>query len=177
VGLAYALTAKGDYILRAGTGIFYDVGTGRSADLSFSFPNSFAVQAPNASLPITNLAPYLPVISLNPPYGSVITAFSPNLKLARSYQWNISLEKSFAGKQVVSATYVGQAGRRLLRQQVLSESNFLTPFELTLNVRFELPLVAGQYRRPLASGLQALLNCTWAHSLIVLRRFCAGPIE
>ena len=167
VGLAYALNAKGDYILRAGAGIFYDVGTGRSADLSFSFPNSFAIQAPNASLPIANLTPYLPPVSLDPPYGSVITAFSPNLKLPRSYQWNIALEKSFGGKQVVSATYVGQAGRRLLRQQVLPvpNTNFLEPFELTLNDALSnYHALQVQYRRPLASGLQVLLNYTWSHS-------------
>ena len=168
VGLAYALTAKGDFILRAGSGIFYDVGTGRSADLSFSFPNSFAILAPNASLPISDLTPYLPPISLQPPYTSVITAFSPNLQLARSYQWNLALEKSFGTKQVISATYVGQAGRRLLRQQVLPapNNNFLVPFELTQNDALSnYHALQIQYRRPLASGLQTLLNYTWAHSL------------
>lgn len=168
VGLAYALTAKGDYILRAGAGIFYDIGNSHSADLSFSFPNSFAIVVPNTSLPVANLTPFLPPISLQPPYGSVITAFTPDLQLPRSYQWNVALEKSFGTKQVVSATYVGQAGRRLLRQEVLTppNDNFLYPFEVTLNDSFSnYHALQIQYRRPLASGLQALLNYTWSHSL------------
>jgi hypothetical protein len=168
VGVAYALTPKGDFILRAGAGIFYDIGNSHSADLSFSFPNSFAVVAPNTSLPISDLAPFLPPTSLQPPYGSVITGFSPDLQLPRSYQWNIALEKSFGTKQVVSATYVGQAGRRLLRQEVLTapNNNFLYPFELTQNDSFSnYHALQIQYRRPLASGLQALLNYTWSHSL------------
>jgi hypothetical protein len=168
VGVAYALTAKGDYILRAGAGIFYDIGNSHSADLSFSFPNSFAIVAPNTSLPVANLTPFLPPISLEPPYGSVITAFSPDLRLPRSYQWNVALEKSFGTKQVISATYVGQAGRRLLRQEVLTapNNNFLYPFELTLSNSFSnYEALEMQYRRPLASGLQALLNYTWSHSL------------
>lgn len=167
-GFAYSLTSKGDAVLRAGGGVFYDLGMGRSADLAFSFPNAFAIEPPNVSLPVTDLMSDLPPISLQPPYGSVITAFSPGLKLPRSYQWNVALEKSFGGKQVISATYVGQAGRDLLRQQALSppNPNFTEPFELTLNdARSNYNALQVQYRRPVTSGLQALLNYTWSHSL------------
>ena len=31
-------------------------------------------------------------------YSDQVYAFSPNLKLPRSYQWNVALEKSFAGR-------------------------------------------------------------------------------
>ncbi|HWR15477.1 MAG TPA: TonB-dependent receptor [Terriglobales bacterium] len=168
LGLAYALTGKGDYVIRLGGGIFYDLGTGRSGDLGFSFPNAFAVQAQNVLLPVSDLALHLPPVSLAPPYGSVITAFSPNLELPRSYQWNLALEKSFGGEQVVSATYAGQAGRDLLRQNILPRPNvnFTQPFELTGNdSQSNYHALQLQYRRPLGAGLQMLLNYAWSHSL------------
>ncbi len=90
------------------------------------------------------------------------------MKLPRSYQWNVALEKSFGGRQIISVTYVGQAGRDLLRQIALfrPNSNFRGEFLLTENdARSNYNALQVQFRRPLASGLQALLNYTWSHSL------------
>jgi len=168
-GLAYSLTPNGDFIVRAGAGIFYDLGVGSSAGVASSFPNQFA--GPlffGVPLPISDLTPLLPVISLQPPYPQAISAFSPDLKLPRSYQWNVALEKSFGGKQLISVTYLGQAGRDLLRNEALNRpnSNFQSVFELTLNnAHSNYNALQIQYRRPLSSGLQALLSYTWSHSL------------
>lgn len=167
-GLAYRLTSRGDLVVRAGGGIFYDLGAGGVANLAFGFPNSFVALAPNVALPVADITPYLPPISVQPPYNTAITAFSEDLKLPRSYQWDAALEKSFAGKQVVSITYSGQAGRDLLRQEVLPAPNtdFEEPLYLTANdARSNYNALQIQYRRPLSAGLQALLNYTWAHSL------------
>src|SRR5581483_4937342 len=102
--------------------------------------------------------PFLPVISTQPPYPNV-NALSPDLRLPRSYQWNVALEKSFGSKQAVSATYLGQAGRELLRQQALFQpnENFAGAFYLTGNdASSDYHALQLQYRRPLASRLQAL---------------------
>jgi Carboxypeptidase regulatory-like domain/TonB dependent receptor-like, beta-barrel len=40
LGVAYSLGGKGDFVLRAGAGIFYDLGVGSSASAFSSFPNS-----------------------------------------------------------------------------------------------------------------------------------------
>jgi len=169
VGLAYQLTSRGDLVLRLGGGVFYDLGVGNSANVASTFPNGAFEFTPTLTLPATNLAPYLPSISLTPPYGGVIFAFAPNLKLPRSYQWNVALEKSF-GKQVISATYVGQSGQDLLRQEglVSPNENFQpgTFFSVTQNdASSNYNALQLQFRKPLASGLQALLNYTWSHSL------------
>jgi hypothetical protein len=167
VGLTYALTDKGDFILRAGGGIFYDLGVGSVAALGVTFPHSAIAEFPSVQVPIVDLSPFLGVISTSPPYGAV-QAFAPNLKLPRSYQWNVALEKSFGGKQVISATYVGQAGRELLRQEALYQpnSNFESTFQVTQNdARSNYNALQLQLRRPLSSGLQALLGYTWSHSL------------
>ena len=167
IGLAYALTDAGDFVLRAGGGLFYDLGVGGAASLVSYFPNVVTGNLNVVQLPVADLTPFLPVISTAPPYGTV-QAFAPNLKSPVSYQWNIALEKSFAGKQVVSATYVGQAGRSLLRQTALfaPNPNITSDFLVTENdARSNYNALQVQYRRPLAARLQALLNYTWSHSL------------
>src|SRR5882762_3375124 len=170
-GLAYSLTPQGDFVVRAGVGIFYDTGTGSTANLALSFPNFASAIVPNVPLPISNVAPFLPTVSLTHPLqGPGFQGSSPDLKLPRSYQWNVALEKSFVGQQAISVTYVGQAGRDLLREEALplSNSNFVPGNFLYLtvnNARSNYNALQVQYRRPLASRLQALLNYSWSHSL------------
>jgi Carboxypeptidase regulatory-like domain/TonB dependent receptor len=169
-GIAYRLTPQGDFVLRAGAGIFFDTGVGQAANLAFTFPNNATGFFQNVPVPISNLTPYLPTISLQPPYSGTLQGSSPNLQLPRSYQWNVALEKSFGGKQAISLTYVGQAGRDLIREEALplSNSTFVPGNFLYLtvnNARSNYNALQVQYRRPLASRLQALLNYTFSHSL------------
>jgi hypothetical protein len=168
IGVAYRLTEKGDFILRGGAGIFYDTGVGSSGTVGVEYPNTASLEFPSVSMPVGDVQPYLPVISLEPPYPDGIYAMDPNLKLPRSYQWNLALEKSFGSTQVISATYVGQAGRDLLRQEALYQPNpnFLGEFLLNENdARSNYNALQLQYRRRLSRGLQALANYTWSHSL------------
>lgn len=168
VGLAYSLTDNGDFLLRAGAGVFYDLGLGSSTNLTSSFPNVANSLSVGVSLPITDVSPFLPVISTQPPYPSGVNAFAPDLRLPRSYQWNIALEKSFGTHQTVSATYAGQAGRDLLRQQDLFQPNpnFSGAFFLTSNdATSDYNALQLQYRRQLAAHFQALANYSWSHSL------------
>ena len=167
-GLAYSLTEKEDLVLRAGAGIYYDLGVGSVANLAFTFPNASFGFFPSVTVPVTDLSPYLPVISTQPPYPEAVQGFDPNLKLPRSYQWNLALEKSFKGQQALSLTYVGQAGRSLLRQEALYQpnQNFSGDFILNGNGAFSnYHALQIQYRRPLSSRAQALLNYSFAHSL------------
>jgi Carboxypeptidase regulatory-like domain/TonB dependent receptor-like, beta-barrel/TonB-dependent Receptor Plug Domain len=168
-GVAWTLDARGDLVLRAGVGIFYDPGVGAAASLAASFPNSASANFANAPVPIGNVSPYLPVLSVQPPFPNGISAYDPNLVLPRSYQWNVALEKSFGEKQVVSATYAGQAGRNLLRQEAFYQPNGNFPgedFLLTTNdARSNYNSLQLQYRRSLFGGLQAIANYTWSHSL------------
>jgi hypothetical protein len=168
VGIAYRLTQEGDFVLRAGWGLFYDLGVGSSANLAVYFPNYTYSYYPGVSLPVGDVSPYLPVISVQPPYPGGVYAVAPNLKQPRSYQWNVALEKSFAGTQIISMTYVGQAGRDLLRQEALFQPNpnFRGEFILDKNdARSNYNALQLQYRRSLTSRLQALLNYSWSHSL------------
>ncbi len=168
LGVVYKLTEKGDFVLRAGAGVFYDLGLGTASNLGYSFPNSASTFSAAVSLPVGDARGYLPKISLQPPFSGVVTGFAPDLQLPLSYQWNAALEKSFYGRQAISATYVGQAGRRLLRQSALfaPNLNFTGDFLLTNNTAWSnYHALQVQYRRPLSAGLQVLINYTWAHSL------------
>jgi Carboxypeptidase regulatory-like domain/TonB dependent receptor/TonB-dependent Receptor Plug Domain len=167
-GLAYRLNDKGDFVLRAGTGIFYDLGLGAASIVPSFWPNSASASFPGVPVPLSNVSSLLPPISLMPPYPTQIYAFIPDLKLPRSYQWNVAVEKSFAGKQSVSLTYLGQAGRDLLRNEALFEPNpnFSGLFYLTQNdARSNYNALQVQYRRPLSKDVQALLNYSYSHSL------------
>lgn len=169
-GLAYSLTPGGDFVLRAGAGIFYDLGVGASANLAFAFPDEGLSSFQNVSVPISDVTPYLTTVSLQPPFPGYLHGFADGLRLPRSYQWNIALEKSFGGRQAISATYVGQVGRNLLRQEALPQpdANFApsSVLDLTTNdAHSNYNALQVQYRRPLGSRFQGLFSYTWAHSL------------
>jgi len=169
-GIAFSPDQGGSIVLRAGVGVFYDLGVGASANLVTDFPNQ-AIAGPflNQPIPVPNIASLVPTPSSMPPYPSdFVQGFDPSLKLPRSYQWNVALEKSFGGRQAISATYVGQAGRDLLRQEAFYQpnANFSGGFALTgNNARSNYNAFQLQYRRPLTSRVQALLNYTYSHSL------------
>jgi len=168
LGVAYKLSEDGDLVLRVGGGVFYDLGSDSAAQLGFYFPTSANSLTPNVPLPLTDATPYIPAISLTPPYPADAHGFAPDIKLPRSYQWNVAVEKSFQGKEAVSLTYVGQAGRDLLNQEGINQPNpdFAGFFILTRNGAVSnYEALQLQYRRPLSSLLHALLNYSWSHSL------------
>ena len=172
VGVAYSLTRKGDFVLRAGWGVFYDLGTETAPGLLSAFPNLASTFAPSQPLPYTDATLLQGSFSPTPPYSSFFTyGYSSNLKLPFSYQWNVALEKSFAGQQSFSVTYVGQEGERILRREAESQPN-PTNFQPG---SFFFPTLNGdvsnyealqlQFKRPISHGLQALLNYTFSHSI------------
>jgi len=169
LGLAYSLTDSGDLVLRAGGGVFYDLGVGQSAILGSQFPNTSVGFTPGLTVPIGDPTPYLPgPASLKPPYPSGVFAFANGLILPRSYQWSVAVEKSLGNRHAVSLTYMGQAGRDLLRQTALYQPNpnFLGELLFTQNDAWSnYNALQLQYRRPMSTRLQALLGYTWSHSL------------
>jgi hypothetical protein len=168
VGAAYSLTSKGDFVLRAGWGIYYDLGTDAVGLLGSAYPNVAADCCASVTVPLADTNPFLPVASLEPPFPDGAQGFAPNLKLPRSYQWNVAIEKSFAGQQALAITYVGQAGRDLLRQEGVPQpnANFLGAFLFTNNAAISnYDALQVQYRKPFSSRLQALFNYSYSHSL------------
>ena len=172
VGVAYQLSqAKGrEMVLRGGFGIFYDLGTGPAGDMFFrnSFPYLRVKTLPN-TLPIDPASAVPPSISLSPPYIS-FTIADPNLKMPRTYEWNVAVERSLGRHQTVSASYVGAQGRRLLRQEILRGPSLPNPnFQRLVVFRntaaSDYHALQLQFQRRLSRGLQALASYTWSHSI------------
>jgi hypothetical protein len=166
VGVAWKLDDKGTAVLRAGWGIYYDLGLGPAASIGAFFPNSASAFTTGVAFPVADPSSFIPAISTEPPYG-LVQAVDPNLKLPRSYQWNVALEKAL-GSNAISVTYVGQAGRDLLRNEATyaPNPNFSSAFQLSTNTaRSNYTALQVQYRRPLTNRVQAILNYTFSHSL------------
>ncbi len=176
LGVAYVLRSKSGYetVIRSGGGVFFDTGQqpGSNGYLGPGFsaltlfggivgsPASFPVSAAQVSPAIIN--PPLP------PYGTTY-AFSPHLQLPYTLQWTASVQQALGNMQALTVSYVGAAGRRLLRESEVDLSSLNPNFEtlvLTVNgLTSDYNALQLQYQRRLNRGLQALASYTWSHSL------------
>ena len=128
VGVAVSLSEKQNIVLRAGYGLYYDLGTGTALRGYTSYPyNSNRTISSGAQLRFpaveADLQP-LPFLDASPPpYSSNFFFFDPNLKLPNTHQWNVSFEKGFGSNQSLTVSYVGAMGRELLRNEQLQNFN------------------------------------------------------
>lgn len=156
--------------LRGGLGVFYDSGAGLVAANAASFPyfrhkSVFALAGVPFPLRPSQSAP--PPFSLEPPFGS-LEAFDPRLQLPRTYHWSVALEHQFDAEHFLSVSYVGAAGRKLLRREAWRNvnSNFTAPLYVTTNAATsDYNALQVQFQRRLSRGWQLLASYTWSHSL------------
>ena len=170
-GAAYELVQHPgrELVVRGGFGTFYDLGIGNigSAAASFPYLNGKFIGPVPYPLSSDEAAPP-PAPSLTPPYSGTFNVFAPGHTLPRSYQWNLTLEQKFGTNQMLSASYVGEAGRKLLRETVLDDPNpmFLgSEIIITNNASSsDYHALQLQFQRRMARGLAALASYTWSHS-------------
>jgi hypothetical protein len=169
VGVAYRVGDESHlgYVLRAGFGIFYDLGSGSLGGVSSYFPfGATKIIPPPAPFPLSasNAAP--PAVTTNPPVATMLVA-DPNLKLPRTYEWNAALEQYLGSSQTLSLTYVGAIGRDQLRVTNLFNPNpnfqFVNVTSNTASSNYNALQV--KFDRRLSKGLQALASYTWSHSI------------
>ncbi len=174
LGLAYQLWRRPgrETVVRGGFGIYYDLGIGNIPGAASSFPHTRNKSIPGSvpyPLSPQDAAPPPPA-SLDPPYHSVrLNVFGPDHTLPRSYHWNLTVDQSLGTNQVISASYVGEAGRRLLRQNILFDPNPLfvnnSQINLTTNAsKSDYHALQIRVQRRMSRGLSALLSYTWSHS-------------
>jgi hypothetical protein len=168
LGFAWQLGRRSNWsaVLRAGFGIFYDLGQGSLGGVSSYFPYNATKTISPAPFPLSaqNAAP--PVITVTPPVSNILVA-DPELRLPRTWQWNVALEQSMGASQSLSVTYVGAIGRDLLRATNLSN----------VNRDFQLVSVTGnsatsdyhalqlRFQRRLSRGLELLAYYVFSHSI------------
>ena len=168
IGVACQLRGGPDWsaVLRGGFGAFYDLGSGSLGGVAANFGYSGLNIIPSAPLPITgsNAAP--PVITTNPPVGTISVA-DPHLKLPRTYGWNGAFEQSFGKSQTLSLTYVGAIGRKLLRvtNLVNPNTNFGFVGVTDNSATSDYHALQLKFEKRLSQGFQALVSYTWSHSI------------
>lgn len=133
LGASWDVLGDGKLAVRAGWGLYYafpaaqmrlfsteefpqrPVTQGFTALLSDPWATS---QSPRFSKPPTpypqDTLDWVRAANFNPPYARVI-GYHPDFETPKSYQWNISAERQFASGVTVSAAYVANRGRSLLR--------------------------------------------------------------
>jgi Carboxypeptidase regulatory-like domain/TonB dependent receptor-like, beta-barrel len=170
VGLAYQLRGlRGwDAVLRAGFGMFYDLGQGPLGGVSSFFPYIALkiIQPSPVPFPLSAQDAAPPALSINPPVVTILVA-DQHLKLPRTYQWNVAWEQSIGSSQSVSLTYVGATGRDLLRTTQLFNPNadFQTVQVTDNSATSDYHALQVKFERRLSHGLQALASYTWSHSI------------
>jgi hypothetical protein len=169
VGVVHQLSTHPgrELIFRAGVGLFFDLGNGQAAQGYGSvFPFVAVKRFTNVPYPLSSDQALPPAFSLNPPFGTIVT-FDPDLKLPRTFQWNVALEKSLDSNQTLLVAYVGARGQRLLREDVLLSPNpDFTVVRVTRNAaQSSYHALQLQYGRRFTRGLQALASYTWSHSI------------
>lgn len=173
-GVAYQLTQQAgrEIVIRGGFGVFYDTGNNQGSTAFGRFPFTASRVAAGLAFPLSQaqaVPPPLPDLSsLTPPFGTIIV-FDPDLKLPYTMQWNVALQQALGANQVVSVSYVGAAGRRLLQQRQLSlgpiNPSFTTVLLTTNRATSDYHALQAQFQRRLSRGLQALISYTWSHAL------------
>jgi hypothetical protein len=173
IGVAARMSDRKGFesILRAGIGIFYDIGAGSLGQSFAGFPNrqenDFILQGIPFPVPASIAVPP-PFTTTIPPGGiPLIYAAEPNLQLPRTYQWNVALEQSLGGIQSLTFTYVGAIGRDLLRQYNLYEPNpsFVNVDLFQNSATSDYHALQVQYQLRLSHGLQALGFYSLSHSI------------
>ncbi len=165
--LGVAWQASPNLVLRAGGGIFYDLGYGDIADATITWPYAQQNVFTNVPFPLSSANAAPPPFSTTLP-ATYMAVMDPNHVLPRTYEWNLSAERSFGKADVLSLTYVGAAGRKLMRQDLYRapNSNFSGEFDLMRNgANSSYNALQTQFRHRVAYGLQALLSYTWSHSI------------
>jgi Carboxypeptidase regulatory-like domain/TonB dependent receptor len=171
VGVAYQLrqSANRQTVLRAGFGMFYDLGQGILGGATGSFPFSASKSFFSVPFPLSpqNAAP--PAITTNPPVPNIIVA-KPDLKLPRTYQWNVAVEQSLGSNQSLSLAYIGAIGRDLLRQTSFFISPNVNPDFQSVSVTdnsatSDYHALQIKFQRQFSRGLQALASYSLSHSI------------
>jgi len=168
VGLAYQFggRANSQTVLRAGFGIFYDLGYGSVAGAFSYWPFEALKVIPGATLPLSAAEAAPPPPVTGPPADTIDVA-DPHLELPRTYEWNVALEKALGSSQSLSLTYVGADGRELLRVTDLVNPNANFRFVgVTSNTAYSYyHALQVNFQRRFSRGLQALGSYTFSHSI------------
>jgi hypothetical protein len=168
LGSAYLLrgTPGWEIVVRGGGGVFFDTGQ-QLGSQGFYGPgfSAFGSFVPG-SFPIV---PAIPTV-VNPPLApfGFSYGFSPHLQLPYTLQWNASIEQALGKSQVLTVSYVGSHGARLLQNSQFSvptNPNTDAFIFVENGLTSDYDSLQVQFRRRLSRGLTVLASYTWSHCI------------
>ncbi|MCW5962394.1 MAG: TonB-dependent receptor [Bryobacterales bacterium] len=171
VGVAWQPFNSLATVIRAGFGVFYDLGNafaGTAQSPGF-FPNSRQRVLPNTSIEDPLFFEPVPPVSMQPPYPRLF-AFEEGYQLPRTRQYSLAVEQPLGAANSLSISYVGAAGRMLARVESLRPSVLQNPaftrIDYVTNAAFsDYDALQVQFKRRMTRNFQALLAYTWGKSL------------
>lgn len=180
IGAAYKLSDRHDIVLRGGWGLYYDLGTGQATRGYSNWPYSTYRSVPNVYFPASGADLVPGTTNMEPPISATFYAF-PDHKLPKSYQWNVTVEKTFGDSDLLSLAYVGSAGRKLSRMESLRNTTATNPPQVQVNPEWFAPsssvvternqsssdynALQAQWRRRFHRNFQFQAAYTWSKSL------------
>ncbi len=173
LGVAYQVTQnqESQTVIRGGLGVFYDLASseaGNNVRVGLYPFGAFNIN-PGGTFPLTSAMSAPPPItppSASNPYGG-FAAFNPDLQLPYTLEWNVAIEQALGKQQLISASYIGAAGRRLLETASVNAPNpNIATAQLVTNAGTSgYNALQVQFQRRLSQGLQAVASYTWSHSI------------
>jgi hypothetical protein len=171
IGAAYQLRqAKGwQTVVRGGFGVFYDLASSEVGNGLFGFFPFGATKPVGGTFPLSDALrtppPIGPESLANP--GGQLNAYDPNIELPYTLEWDLVVEQELGDHQMLSASYVGARGRRLLQTAyvVFPTPSIFSAQLVTNSGASSYHALQIQLQRRLSHGLQGLMSYTWAHSI------------
>lgn len=162
LGVAWQIASgsHGITVLRAGAGLFYDLGQAGFEDSSYQ--QATLAAAAGQPLGWLSVGPPSGTRTLNIPEPPIAAA--PGYALPCVFQWNVTLEQSL-GPQTLSAGYVGALGRRITGYAEVPSDSFSYLEIFGNNSSSSYNALQVHYDRRLAHSVQAMVSYTWAHSI------------
>jgi len=174
LGVAYVVHDNPGFetVVRGGGGIFYGLGNQQGGQGTLGFPYSrseylYGTSGYTYPLSVAQAAP-IP-FTLDPPY-SFVFAFDPNLRDPKTYMWNASVQQNFGDGRSLKMTYVGNVGRDLLRNEMLTpamggNANFQYLDVITNNDHSNYNALQVELKQNPWHHLQAIANFTLGHAM------------
>ncbi len=169
LGIAYRLrSAPGsETTIRAGAGLFYDIGQGAVYFAGRNPPYRNQVYSPVSAFPIPTEEAIVPPFNLDGVFGRIET-FDPNLKLPRITQFNVALEQGLGRSRSLTVTYAGALGNQLSRQLTYELGN-RTPFTRIAyylgDATSSYHSLQLQFQQRMTHGLHLMVSHVYAHSI------------
>ncbi len=174
VGVAYQLrNASGtESVIRAGAGMFYDLGNGPAGNAldGTNFPFSNRKILLGVPFPLRRDDATPPALSTSGPLGNIV-ALPALLRLPYTYHWNVTLQQSLGTEQTLSFAYIASVGHSLLRTEQYAGGFAAVPqvfgqVLFTTNAGYsKYTSLQAQFVRRSKSGVHILASYSLSHSL------------